>query len=292
MFSGKETKKETRANFRTTKDPPRVKKSPLPALGPGSLLLAGAIKSLSSTDGVENPERCGARDARDLSGLPRAGGAQGTQGLLGQRPAEDDAHGQAQLSTAGYSPQPPAGTDPTFPTPSLCPRPGHGGSAPKACRRPPTRAIPTQSTPRLRLETAPRGTIPKCMRPGGRGRHPSRHREQSSQSPPLSPRVTACQQGRGTDLSHAQPRPARPARAMPTQRGRARHPPGPARSGLLLGLVARGCDGPARCRLAGAAATVSLPRAARPPRSTAPFLPPRPAPRELRARGRQGASAH
>lgn len=83
MFSEKETKKETRINFRTTKDPPRVKKSPLPALGPGSLLLAREIKSLSSTDGVENPERRGARDARDLSGLPRAGGAQGTQRLLG-----------------------------------------------------------------------------------------------------------------------------------------------------------------------------------------------------------------
>lgn len=203
MFS----EKETRANFRTAKGPPRVKKSPLPALESGSLLLAGAIKSLSSTDGVENPERCGARDARDLSGLPRAGGAQGTQGLLGQRPAEDDAHGQAQLSTAGHSPQPPAGTDPTFPTPSLCPRPGRGGSAPKACRRPPTRAIPTQSTPRLRLETAPRGTIPKCMRPGGRRRHPSRHREQSSQ--PAGHRLAA---GEG-DRSQPRTAPSRAARS-------------------------------------------------------------------------------
>lgn len=120
MSSEKETKQELEQTLgTTTRDPLKVKKSPLPAQRPGSLLLARAIRSLGSTDGVENRERCGARDARDLRGLPRAGGAQGTQRLLGQRPAEDDDHGQAQLSTAGYSPlPPPARTDPTFPTPS------------------------------------------------------------------------------------------------------------------------------------------------------------------------------
>lgn len=89
---------------------------------------------------------------------------------------------------------------------------------------------------------------------------------------------------------------------MPTQRGRARHPPGPARSGLPLGLVARGCDGPARCRLAGAAAP-SASRAQPAPQRSALNASPPCAPRTARGvggararskrgRGRQSQFAH
>lgn len=293
MFSEKETNGKLEQTLgKTTRGPPRVKKSPLPALGPGSLPLAGAVKSLSATDGVENRERCGARDAGDLRGLPRAGGAQGTQRLLGQRPAENSAHGQAQLSTAGYSPLPPAGTDQTFPTPSLCPRPGRGESPPKACRRPPTGATPTQGTPRLRLETAPRCTIPKCERPGGLGRHPSGHREQSPQLLPRSPRVTSWQQGLG-DRYQPRTAPSRAARLL----GRCRHK-GDAR---VTHLVPRGSGSrSASLRAAamappGARSRVQLPRqpparAARPAAQRPLCLPAlRP---ENCARGRRGASAH
>lgn len=75
---------------------------------------------------------------------------------------------------------------------------------------------------------------------------------------------------------------------MPTQRGRARHPPGPARSGLPLGLFARGCDGPARCRLAGAAAP-SASRVQPAPQRSALYASPPCAPRA--ARGVDGARA-
>lgn len=75
---------------------------------------------------------------------------------------------------------------------------------------------------------------------------------------------------------------------MPTQRGRARHPPGPARSGLPLGLFARGCDCPARCRLPGAAVP-SASRVQPAPQRSALYASPPCAPRT--ARGVDGARA-
>lgn len=261
-----------------------MKKSPLPAQRrrPGSLPLAGgAIKSLSSTDGAENREQCGAWDARVLRGLPRARGVQGTQRLLGRRLAEDHVRGQARLSTAGYSRLPMARTDPTFPTPSLCSCPGHGGSPPKACRRPPTRATPAQHTPRLRLETSPWRAIPKCKRPGGRGRHPAESRSivPIASREPAGHRPAARVRG-----SKSAPHSLIPRGPL----GRCRHkgdarvthlvPRGPGSRSSSLRVVAMAPP--------GAGSRVPLPRqppACSTPRSAASFMPPRPAPRELRA---------
>lgn len=223
-------------------------------------------------------------------GLPRARGVQRTQRLLGQRPAEDHAHGQERLSTAGYSRLPLARTDPTFPSPSLCPCPGHGGSPPKACRQPPTLATPAQHTPCLRLETSPWRAIPKCK--AARRTQPSLSglQEQSPSSPPRSPRVTAPQHGLG---GRDQPRTAfsraarsgdadtKGTRASPTWSRAVRASARPLCALLRWPrpVPARGC----RC-------PVSLPRAARPAAQRPLCLPAlRP---ENCARGRWGASAH
>lgn len=171
--------------------------------------------------------------------------------------------------------------DPTFPTPSLCPRPGHGRSPPKACRRPPTRATPAQHIPCLRLETTPWRAIPKCKRLGGRGRHlvGSLNRALIAAREPAGHRPAARVRG---------PKPA-PHSLVP--RGplrRCRHK-GDAR---VTHLVPRGPGSrSASLRAAaivppGAGSRVPLsrqPPACSPPRSAAPFMPPRPAPRELRA---------
>lgn len=232
-------------------------------------------------DGAENREQRGARDARVRRGLPRARRVQGTRRLLGQRPAEDHAYGQARLNTAGYARLPLARTDPTFPTPSLCPCPGHGRSPPKACRQPPTRATPVQHTPRLPLETSPWRAIPKCKRPGGRSRHPadSRSRALIAALEPAGHRPAAWIR---------EPKPA-PHSLVPRGRlGRCRHkgdarvthlvPRGPGSRSASLRAVAMAPPGDG--------SRVPLPRqppACSPPRSAAPFMPPRPAPRELRA---------
>lgn len=210
-------------------------------------------------------------------------------GDLGQRPTEDHAYGQARLSTAGYARLPLARTDPTFPTPSLCPCSGHRRSPPKACRQPPTPATPAQHTPRLRLETSPWRAIPSASNQEDAaitqrtpGAEPS--------SPPRSPRVTAPQHGLGgrnqprTVLSRAAgsgDADTKGTRASPTWSRAVRAPARPlcARLRWPRPVTARGC----RC-------PVSLPRAARPAAQRPLCLPAlRP---ENCARGRRGASAH
>lgn len=150
------------------------------------------------------------------------------------------------------------------------------------------RATPAQRTPRRRRETSPWRAIPKCEQPRGRSRYPSGQPEQSPHPRPGARESLPDSKGREPKTSSAEPCPARPARAMPTQRGRARHPPGPARSGLPLGLVARGCDGPARCPLSGAAVP-SASRARPAPQRSALYASPPCAPRT--ARGVGGARA-
>lgn len=137
---------------------------------------------------------------------------------------------------------------------------------------------------RLRLETAPRRTIPKCKRPGGRGRHPSGHWEQSpptsapepeghrlaagvGEGPIISPRTAPSRAARSGDAD------TKGTRASPTWSRAVRAPARPrcARLRWPRPVPARGCRLPRQ------------PPARNPPRSAAPFMPPRPAPRELRA---------